>query len=449
MQDKKYYGTETEKALSNFGSGRTPAGIIAAYAGVKEAALCAVQDVDKRFSPEVYEAIMAAIDEIKTGAHEKQFPLSLAQGGAGTSLNMNINEVIASRAVEILNESGVSGDVIDSIEDINRYQSTNDTFSTALTVYFLRRLMSFEETVIGMQEILVDRESLYGTQLVTGRTEMQSALPLTLGQVFASWAGMIERDRWRLHKIRERFRTMALGGTAVGTGFSAPQSYIFSAEKHLRRITGLPLSRSQNMTDEISHSDKFTELAAGISRFCENIFKITGDLLLYSSSMAGEIVHPELQYGSSIMPSKVNPVMLEYARGLSIDASHECAKVAEYAKNSQLQLNPFLPFLAEALDNAFDSATDAARGLMEKYFPGMKTDPERMERNLVQSDVLFNSLLPLLGYRRIKELSAEMKRNMPRDMETFRREVARLTDTDEETLKKYFDPVELTTAMRG
>lgn len=449
MNSKIYYGTETEKAIRNFGTGCTPEGLITAYAEVKEACICAIQERENHFPDNVYTSVLEAIGEIKSGLHYGQFPLPLKQGGAGTSLNMNMNEVIASRSMAILKEKKQPLTMIDPIEDINRYQSTNDTFPTALTVYFLRRLHAFENKVIKMQEVLVEKETGYQNQLLAGRTEMQSALPVTLGQVFSSWAGMTERDRWRLHKIRERFRTVALGGTAIGTGFSAPQSYIFLAEKHLRTITNLPLSRSQNLTDEIAHSDKFTELANGISQFSENIFKITGDLLIYTSSVTGEIIHPNLQYGSSIMPAKINPVILEYAKGHAINACHECAKVREYAKSSQLQLNPFLPFLADALNRAFDSTENAAKGLLEHFFPGMGVNSARMEENLVRSEVLFNALLPLLGYHRVKKLSADMNFNRPLNLNDFRRKVAEMTGTDEKILEKYLEPVQLTTAMRG
>ena len=345
---KIYYGEETGKAIASFGMGSTPEELIKAYSEVKKATLMAQQECFSLYSEEIYSALIESADEIISGIHNDQFPLSLKQGGAGTSLHMNINEVISGLTEQ------KTGSRIDSLDDIAKHQSTNDTLPTAVTIMVYRQLEQIESLVIRLQELLVRNETEYCEVLMTGRTELQDALPITLGQVFGGWAGSIERDRWRLHKLKERLRTIALGGTAMGTCFSAPRKYVFKAEKNLRQITGLPLCRSQNLVDEISNQDNLAEVASGFRLLCLNIKKMTNDLLLYSSSFNRELEHGEMQYGSTIMPFKSNPIFLEYAKGMTIAIKSECEKITEFASEGQLQLNPFIPFIADSFITIYD-----------------------------------------------------------------------------------------------
>ena len=414
---KRYWGPETEKALSNFGPGSTPRRIIAAYAQVKLAALTAVQETEGRFLSELFACIEDALSEITEGALDSSFPLPLKQGGAGTSLNMNLNEVASARAEElILERTGVKFR-IDPIEDMNRRQSTNDTFPSAVTIVVYEAASRAETLVARLQDALAARERELETLLVAGRTELQDALPIRLGQVFGAWAGAVERDRWRLSKLRERLRTVALGGTAIGTGFSATPAYMHAAEKALRRITRLPLSRRQNLPDEIAHADKYAELAQAAALCAGNVRKIASDLLLYGSSAFGELRHPELQYGSTIMPAKANPVLLEAAAGCAIDAEHEAAKVASYAFGGQLQLNAYLPFLADALVACFASLERSLDSLIAAV-PILKADEESIARNLRSSNLLLNLLVPRLGYNRVKELFRELAPSLREGGET-------------------------------
>jgi aspartate ammonia-lyase len=404
---ERHWGPETEKALANFGPGRTPRALIAAYAQVKLAAVAAVQETERRFLPETFACIDDALREIIGGKLDSSFPLPLKQGGAGTSFNMNLNEVAAERAEELHLERYGAPAGLDPLEDLNRMQSTNDTFPTAVTIVAYEAAARAEALVARLQDELAAREREFETLLVAGRTELQDALPIRFGQVFGAWAGAVERDRWRLSKLRERLRTVALGGTAVGTGFSATPEYMHAAEKALRRITRLPLSRSQNLPDEVAHADKYAELASAAALCAGNVRKISQDLLLYGSSALGELRHPELQYGSTIMPAKTNPVLLEAAAGRAIDAEHEAAKVSAYAFEGRFQLNAFLPFLADALVSCFESL-ESALGALVRVLPELRVDGERIARNLRSSNLLLNLLVPKLGYNRVKELFREL-----------------------------------------
>lgn len=402
------YGSETAKALEILGQGQTPRTLIKAFAEVKLAAIQAQQESSSLYPDLYFHTLCDAAREIIRGDHDKHFPLPLTQGGAGTSLHMNICEVLAALANKSTNE----GDEFKAqpLEDLARFQSTNDTFSTAVILMSFRILEEMESRVIALQEGLVYRETLYQEWLMCGRTEMQDALPMTLGQLFGAWVGPVERDRWRLNKVCERLRQIPLGGTAIGTGYSAPRDYVFAAEKALRRITGLPLCRSQNLCDQVAHTDALAEAARAMGLCASNLLKWTGDLLIYSSSFLGEIPQEEQQYGSTIMPSKSNPVLIELIRGLSLDVISSSDLISRYSSEGQLQLNAYLPFMAEHMIRISENLGRALTTASELLLPALKPDRALMEKNLVNSAAMVNSLRDVLGYGTIKELLPELKR---------------------------------------
>ncbi|HOV13611.1 MAG TPA: lyase family protein [Spirochaetota bacterium] len=448
MKNDILYGDETKKAIANFGSGQLPYELIKAYAEVKKSCLQAIQEYEKRFTDSVYQTIIEAIEEIIIGKHNSQFVVPLFQGGAGTSINMNINEVIANLSIKLYKDKYNEEIKIDPIEDINRYQSTNDTFPTAVTVFVLRKLNELEKTIILLQETLIKKETDYQEILMTGRTEMQDALPITLGQVFASWSGMIERDRWRVNKLKERVRTIALGGTAIGTCFFAPVEYIFLAEKKLRLITGLSLTRSQNLTDEVANLDKYSEVANGISQIAENLFKITGDLLLYTSSFISEIKHPNLQYGSTIMAAKTNPVILEYVRGVCIDTQFECKKISSYSQNGQLQLNVFLPFVVNCFENSFININKAVDLFINKFIANIEINYKKIENNFISSKALLNSLIALVGYNKVKMIYAILDEKKIETIDELKTIIVNELKIDKERVEEFFQPMNLTSPTK-
>ncbi len=440
---RKYYGIETKKAMENFGEGCLPFDLIKAYGEVKLAVLSAIQEVENRYNKKEWEAIQKACFEVINGNFNKDFPLPLLQGGAGTGINMNINEVISKRANELIGENRV-----DPIEDINRYQSTNDTFPTAVTLALYRKLLDTEALVIKLQEFLIKKENELNNILITGRTEMQNALPMNLGQVFGSWAGMIERDRWRIHKLKERIRVIPLGGTAIGTGYPTPQKIVFASEKYLREISKLPVSRSQNLPDEVSNQDKWSELAGILKIIAENLYKITGDLLIYTSSFLEELIHPELQYGSSIMAAKTNPVILEYVRGCSIYVIHECEKISDYCKNGQLQLNVFLPFILESFLNVFKLIEGSINRLIDKFFAKMEINFARIEENLIDSNVILNALVGVIGYNEVKKLYRIVQKKKIKTISELKEIIKNETDLTHEEIEFYLNPINISSFWR-
>lgn len=401
------YGSETKKALEILGPAQTPRALIKAFAEVKLAAIQGQQESASLYPDLYYHSLCDAAREIIRGDHDDHFPLPLSQGGAGTSLHMNICEVLAALANKKTNNEE-EFEVL-PLEHLAKFQSTNDTFSTAVILMSFRILEEIENKVVALEEGLVFRETLYQEWLMCGRTEMQDALPMTLGQLFGAWSGPVERDRWRLNKVRERLRQIPLGGTAIGTGYSAPRDYVFAAEKALRRITALPLCRSQNLCDQVAHTDALAEAAGAMGLCASNLLKWTGDLLIYSASFLAEIPQEEQQYGSTIMPAKSNPVLIELIRGLSLDVISSSDLISRYSSEGQLQLNAFLPFMAEHMIRISEKLGKALTIASELLLPALKPDRQRMEENLVNSAAMINSLRDILGYETIKELLPAIK----------------------------------------
>jgi aspartate ammonia-lyase len=454
LPESPLYGPQTEAAIESFGAGGAPRDLVRAFAEVKKAAVLAQQETSALYPEAYFPLLLATLDGIIRGDLDDHFPIPLRQGGAGTSFHMNLNEVAANLANLRYEEARRTDPALpawaaDPLEHINRYQSTNDTFPTAVKIVVLKKIHILERRVTELQEALVRKELEYSSLLLTGRTELRDALPMTLGQVFGAWAAMFERDRWRLNKLMERVRLVALGGTAVGTCYFAPRNYIYAAERQLRAVTGLPLCRSQNLPDEVAHTDGISEAASGFRLCAGNLYKMSGDLLLYTSSLAGELVHPELQYGSTIMPLKTNPVLVEYIRGLSVAAKHEAEKVEEFSNLAQLQLNAFLPFLAEAFLSCAEALEKALETATVKLLPRLVPDADRMRRNLFSSPAILNSLRDRLDYRSLKELSRLLSEERPGDLASLKGFLLRHTRLPEEEIEMRLEPGNLTTNALG
>ena len=436
----KIYGSETEKALSWLGEGRTPRPLVRAYGEVKLAALRAQQETARLYPENYFPLLEEALSEIIRGDHDESFPLPLAQGGAGTSLHMNLCETAAGLA-----NGRYSGSFIaHPLDHLARFQSTNDTFPTAVILMTYRFLEETETSVVALQEALVEREKQYEEWLMCGRTELQDGLPITLGQVFAAWAGPVERDRWRLNKLKERLRTIPLGGTAVGTGFSAPRDYVFAAEKHLRRITGLPLCRSQNLCDATAHTDSLSECAAGLGLCGDNLYKMASDLLLYGAGPVGEILHGEVQYGSTIMARKTNPVYLELIRGLSMECASAARLIGEYSRSGQWQLNANLPFLAEQMIRLSERLNKALRTAAGPLMEILQPRRDVLEYNLYVGPALINTLRNCLDYSLLKNLLPLLEGKSFSGREELIACLSENTDMPESELREKLDTHRLT-----
>jgi aspartate ammonia-lyase len=404
-----YYGIHTARAAENFKVSRQMVHpeLIKAVAVVKQAA-AETNIFLGLLSADVGSAIVQAAGEVAEGKLADQFIVDALQGGAGTSSNMNANEVIANRAIEIL--GGDIGDygLVHPLDHVNLSQSTNDVYPTALRIAAIRLLGSLAESCAQLQGALQAKEAEFAGILKLGRTEMQDAVPITLGQEFSAWAEAVARDRWRLYKVEERLRQVNLGGTAVGTGLNADRKYIFTVIERLRSLTGLGLSRNENMIDGTQNADVFVEVSGLLKACAATLIKISGDLRLLSSGPRGglgEIKLPDLQAGSSIMPGKVNPVLPEMLAQVAYQTIAQDLAITLAAQGGQLELNAFLPLIAANLLPAMESLGQAMRILADNCIRGIEADPERCMSHLLNSPGIITALCPYLGYDKATALA--------------------------------------------
>lgn len=411
------YGIHTARAVNNFNiSGRrTEPALITALAMVKKA--CAQTNRELNYLPEDKAvAICAACDDIISGSLTGYFPVDALQGGAGTSANMNLNEVIANRALEIIGQSKGDYTVINPIEHVNLHQSTNDVYPTAVKVAAICELRELSMSCAGLQDVFQRKEKEFADIIKLGRTELQDAVPITLGAEFGAFAEAFARDRWRTFKAEERLRVVNLGGTAVGSGLTAPRSYIFLVIEKLRTLTGIGLSRAENCFDQTANADCFVEAAAIMQACAVNLQKICRDLR--QLHFLGEISLPAVQAGSSIMPGKVNPVILESVIQGAMEATALNRLVEDCAAAGTLQINEFMPLLADSLLRGLAILKRITTALAN-HAAGIIANPERCKEFFNGSQTLITAFLPHLGYDKSSDLLKEFRTGQEKDFRHF------------------------------
>jgi len=406
-----YTGINTARARENFSISQENVHpeLIKAIAMVKQAA--AITNLELGLlEQEKSDAIVKAAAEITAGKLSQEFKLEALQGGAGTSTNMMVNEVIANRALEILGHKKGSYQIIHPNDDVNQGQSTNDVYPTALRIAVLKLLQPLTESAASLQQALQEKEKEFAAIIKLGRTQLQDAVPITLGQEFSAYAEAVNRDRWRLYKITDRLKKINLGGTAVGTGLNTSRSYIFKIAKHIRQISGLSLSHSENMIDITQNMDLFVEVSGLLKATAVNLNKIASDLRLLASGPAGgigEIKLPAVQAGSSIMPGKVNPVICELINQLSIEIICSDQAVTMAARDGQLELNAFSPLIAHKILNMLEMMRKGIDKFINKCIQGIEANPDRCKNLLESSLAVVTSLVPYIGYDQASKLAEE------------------------------------------
>jgi aspartate ammonia-lyase len=403
------HGIYTERALQNFPLSQRPVhpALIHAYGAVKLA--CAQTNHELGWWDDVkFKAIEAACIEMMEGQLDAAILVDALQGGAGTSTNMNVNEVLANRALQLLGKPLGDYKTVSPLEDINRHQSTNDTFPTALKVAAIQRLRLLQSDVVSLLEEFQRKEQEFARIVKIGRTQLQDAVLITLGREMGAYAEAFARDRWRIYKCEERLRIVNLGGTAIGTGLAAPRQYIFRVVDHLKEITKQGLARAENLVECTQNADVFVEVS-GILKACAiNLLKIATDLRLLSSgpdSGFGEIRLPPLQSGSSIMPGKVNPVIPEAVSQAAIVVMSNDQAIAQACAMGTLELNAFLPLVADALLGSLDLLRNACRIFRTQCVAGMEADESRCRSNVEGATALWTAMVEMLGYERVQELA--------------------------------------------
>ena len=411
VPDDALYGIHVQRALGNFGAGGRAVRpeLIRAFAVVKKACALAHRELGA-LPADVADAIAAACDDVGAGKHAEAFPVDALQGGAGTSTNMNVNEVLANLA--LLRLGGRPGDParVHPLDHVNRGQSTNDVYPTALRIAAIRLVRELADALAQLQEALQRREQEFADVPKLGRTQLMDAAPIALGQEFGAWAQAIARDRWRIYKVEERLRQINLGGTAVGTGAAADKRYVFRVAEILRELTGLGLARAEDPLDPTQNQDVFVETSGLLKACAVDLLKITGDLRLLNSGPRGglgEIRLEARQVGSSLMPGKVNPVIPEHVAQCALRAIANDAAITLAAASGQLELNAFLPLIADALLESLALLRDATTILRARCIETLEADAAACARHLHASTAPALLLVPELGYDAAAALAKE------------------------------------------
>ena len=358
------------------------------------------------------DAMLQACREMADGLLSGHVIADQLQGGAGTSTNINVNEVIANRALEILGEPHGAYTRVSPSDDINRHQSTNDTYPTALKLAAIRLLKRLEDKVVALQEAFQVKEREFAHVVKVGRTEMQDAVLTTLGREMSAYAEAFNRDRWRIYKCEERLRVVNLGGTAIGTGIAVPRQYIFRVVDALRELTGIGFARAENLIDATQNADVFVEVSGILKACAVSLLKVCGDLRLMSSGPDagfGEIRLPERQPGSSIMPGKVNPVIPEAVSQAAMMVLGHDATIALACSQGSLELNPYLPLVAVCLLDSCDLLDRSCDILRRHCVEGIQADEARCRAHVETSTAAATALLPLLGYEGACAVTARAK----------------------------------------
>ena len=404
-----YYGVQTIRCAENFDitGCRIDKLFINSMAKVKKAAAAANLGAGE-ISQEMHNAITAACDEIISGKFDDQFIIDPVQGGAGTSMNMNINEVIANRAGEILGGELGQYDKVHPNDHVNCGQSTNDVIPTAgkiTALLYLRELTHELELLLSAFE---DKSKEFDDVVKMGRTHMQDAVPVRLGQEFRAYASVIARDISRLDASSRELFALNLGGTAIGTGLNASCRYFESVVPALAALTGLLLTQSPDLIDATQHLDCFSAVSSALRTCAVNLSKISSDLRLMSSGPRcgfGEINLPAVQSGSSIMPGKINPVIPDVVNQVAFNVIGNDVTITMAVEAAQLELNAFGPVIYYNLFESIRNLTGAAKTLNHNCVSGITANREHC-RDMVENSVgIITPLAVHIGYDKAAELA--------------------------------------------
>jgi len=406
-----YWGVHTARALENFTASGTPISVhptlVAGLGSVKLAAVRANHElglIDARRA----HAIERACQDVRDGLLDDQFVVDVLQGGAGTSTNMNANEVIANRALELLGLPAGSYDEVHPLDHVNRSQSTNDVYPTALRLGLLASLDGLSDAVRLLAETCESKSRQFWSVPKVGRTQLQDAVPMTVGQEFAAWAATLVEEQARILDSRALLREINLGATAIGTGITALPPYHDSVCRHLADVTGLPIVGATNLVEATSDTGVFVQLSGVLKRTAVKVSKICNDLRLLSSGPQagfGELRLPARQAGSSIMPGKVNPVIPEMVNQVAFSVIGNDITVTMAAEAGQLQLNAFEPVIAHNLLQGISWMTTAFRTLAELCIVGIEVNLEHLQASTARSVGIVTALTPHLGYAAAAEIA--------------------------------------------
>ncbi|MDR0826395.1 MAG: aspartate ammonia-lyase [Desulfovibrio sp.] len=411
LPEDALYGLQSARAGENFDLAykKTSLHLIYAMAKVKKAAALTYVHLGA-VREGLYQAIAVACDQVLAGRADAMFVVDALQGGAGTSTHMNVNEVLANLALQELGKKPGQYEFVHPLDDVNRGQSTNDVYPTALRIAAIELLRTLSEACADLQQALQEKENSFAEIEKLGRTELMDAVPVTLGGEFGAYAQAMGRDRWRLYKIEERLRQVNLGGTAVGLADNAERRYRFGVIEELRTITGIGLSLAEYPMDITQNNDVFVEVSGLLKALAVNLMKIAGDLRLMNSGphgALGEIRLAPVQVGSTIMPGKINPVIPEMVIQAAMKVMANDQAITMAAAHGEFELNAFLPLIADALLENLSILGRAVRLFREKCIVPLEANRERCAMFLRNSYAFATAYVPKLGHETVRRIIEE------------------------------------------
>jgi len=403
----KYWGAQTERSRQNFRIGKEtmPLELIYAYAELKKAAAIVNEQAGKLSEAKRW-AIVTACDEILVGRWDAHFPLVVWQTGSGTQTNMNVNEVVAKRANELLRGSE---ERIHPNDDVNMSQSSNDTFPTVMHIAIYTKVQTHLLPALnGLINTLAAKERQYGKTIKIGRTHLQDATPLTFGQEISGWRTMLEKSKMMISEAADKLLDLAIGGTAVGTGLNAPPTFGEQVAKQLHAQTGYRFRSSTNKFHALTSHDEIVYVHGALKALAADLMKIANDIRWLASgprSGLGEIIIPSNELGSSIMPGKVNPTQSEAMTMVAVQVFGNDATIGFAASQGNFQLNVFKPVIAYNALQSLQLLGDAIRSFDERCAQGLEANETKMKEYVNRSLMLVTALSPHIGYDKAAEIA--------------------------------------------
>ena len=449
VPSEKYYGAQTQRSYENFkiGDERFPREFIRAYGIIKKAAASVNHDFNNLDSS-ILSAIHKAADEVIEGKLDDHFPLVVWQTGSGTQTNMNFNEVIANRAIEIMGGEIGSKHPVHPNDHVNMSQSTNDTFPTAINIAAAEAVHhQLIPSLANFRDALADKANKFDSIIKLGRTHLQDATPLSLGQEFSGYVSAIDHGIRRLNRSLEDCYELAMGGTAVGTGINSTEGFAEAVAKEISKLTNLNFRTADNKFEALGGQDSIVELSGSLKVVAGSLFKIANDLRWLASgprSGIGEITLPANEPGSSIMPGKVNPTQCEAMTMLCTQVMGNDVTIGFSGASGNFELNVYRPVLAYNILQSIRLLSDGCNSFTEHAIAGIEPNEERIEHNLYNSLMLVTALNPHIGY----DKSAEVAKKAYKDNITLREAIIELGYLTGDEFDKLVQPADMIKPMK-
>src|ERR1043165_2303412 len=439
-----YWGAQTQRSLKHFNIGFDvmPREVIRALGILKKAAAIVNADLGK-LPEDKRDLIVRAADEVIEGKLDQHFPLRVWQTGSGTQTNMNANEVISNRAIELAGGEMGSKKPVHPNDDVNMSQSSNDTFPTAMHIAAAEQMQKLLPEVRSLRDAIDAKAKEFADVVKVGRTHLQDATPLTVGQEFSGWASLLERDIERLEMALPGLYDLAIGGTAVGTGLNSHPEFAERAASKIAELTGLPFKSHPNKFAALSAHDELVFASGALKTLAASLMKIANDIRWLASGPRagiGELVLPENEPGSSIMPGKVNPTQSEAMTMVCVQVFGNDLATSFGGSQGNFELNVFKPVMIHNFLHSIRLLHDAAHGFVEYCVNGIQLNQEQIDRHLQQSLMLVTALNPHIGY----DKAAQIAKNAHKKGISLRESAISLGFLRGEEFDKYVQPAEMT-----